>query len=54
MSQLTPMVRSLLRGAFLVLFAGFILGPLIVLALWSLAHQWFWPSLLPSAFTLRW
>jgi putative spermidine/putrescine transport system permease protein len=54
MPQLTPMVRSLLRGAFLVLFAGFILGPLIVLALWSFAHQWFWPSLLPSAFTLRW
>jgi putative spermidine/putrescine transport system permease protein len=54
MPQLTPMVRSLLRGAFLVLFASFILGPLIVLALWSFAHQWFWPSLLPSAFTLRW
>ena len=54
MPQFTPMVRSLLRGAFLVLFAGFILGPLIVLALWSFAHQWFWPSLLPSAFTLRW
>ena len=54
MPQLTPMVRSLLGGAFLVLFAGFILGPLIVLALWSFAHQWFWPSLLPSAFTLRW
>ena len=48
------MVRSLLGGVFLVLFAGFIVGPLIVLALWSFAQQWFWPSLLPSAFTLRW
>jgi putative spermidine/putrescine transport system permease protein len=54
MPHLTPTVRSLLRGGFLVLFAGFILGPLIVLALWSFANQWFWPSLLPSAFTLRW
>jgi putative spermidine/putrescine transport system permease protein len=54
MPQLSPLVRSLLGGAFLVLFAGFIVGPLIVLALWSLAQQWVWPSLLPSAFTLRW
>jgi putative spermidine/putrescine transport system permease protein len=46
--------RSLLRGAFLIVFAGFILGPLIVLALWSFAQQWFWPSLLPTGFTLRW
>jgi putative spermidine/putrescine transport system permease protein len=49
-----PLARSLLGGVFLILFAGFIVGPLIVLALWSFAQQWFWPSLLPSAFTLRW
>jgi len=48
------LARSLLGGVFLILFAGFIVGPLIVLALWSFAQQWFWPSLLPSAFTLRW
>ena len=52
--HLSPLLRSLLGGAFLILFAGFIIGPLIVLALWSFAQQWFWPSLLPSAFTLRW
>ena len=31
-----------------------ILGPLMGLALWSFAQQWFWPSLLPTGFTLRW
>lgn len=44
----------LLRAGFFVVFAGFIVGPLLVLALWSVAQQWFWPSLLPSAFTTRW
>ena len=48
------LARSLLGGVFLILFGGFIVGPLVVLALWSFAQQWFWPSLLPSAFTLRW
>jgi putative spermidine/putrescine transport system permease protein len=46
--------QSAVRLAITVLFAGFILGPLLVLALWSFAQQWFWPSLLPSAFTTRW
>jgi putative spermidine/putrescine transport system permease protein len=45
---------AVLRAAFLVVFAGFILGPLLVLVLWSFAQQWFWPSLWPTAFTLRW
>jgi putative spermidine/putrescine transport system permease protein len=52
--HLSPLLRTLLGGAFLILFAGFIIGPLLVLAIWSFAQQWFWPSLLPSAFTLRW
>ena len=46
--------QSVVRLAITVLFAGFVLGPLLVLALWSIAQQWFWPSLLPSAFTTRW
>jgi len=50
----SPILRLALQTAFLVLFAGFIIGPLVVLALWSFAQQWFWPSLLPSAYTLRW
>lgn len=48
------LARSAANLAVTVLFAGFILGPLLVLALWSVAQQWFWPSLLPSAFTTRW
>jgi putative spermidine/putrescine transport system permease protein len=50
----SPILRSALNTAFLVLFASFIIGPLVVLALWSVAQQWFWPSLLPSAYTFRW
>lgn len=48
------LTQSAVRLAITVLFAGFVLGPLLVLALWSIAQQWFWPSLLPSAFTTRW
>jgi putative spermidine/putrescine transport system permease protein len=48
------LAHSAANVAVTALFAGFILGPLLVLALWSVAQQWFWPSLLPSAFTTRW
>jgi len=47
-------LAGVLRGAFLLAFAALILGPLLVLALWSLAQQWFWPQLWPASFTLRW
>jgi putative spermidine/putrescine transport system permease protein len=50
----SPFVRRSAAGAAVALFAGFILGPLAVLALWSFAQQWFWPALVPTAFTLRW
>lgn len=49
-----PLLRRSLQVVFLVAFAGLILGPLAVLALWSFAQQWFWPSILPTAFTTRW
>jgi len=42
------------RATFTTVFAGFILGPFAVLLLWSVAQSWFWPSPLPTAFTLRW
>lgn len=54
MSSATLVARRALSWGFVALFAGFILGPLIVLALWSVSQQWFWPSILPTAFTLRW
>jgi putative spermidine/putrescine transport system permease protein len=40
--------------AFVCLFACFIVGPLLVLFLWSVAQTWFWPNILPTAITLRW
>ncbi len=42
------------RVAFTAAFTGFILGPFVVLGLWSVAQEWFWPSALPTVFTLRW
>ena len=51
---LPRLIRRSAAGIAVALFAGFIFGPLLVLALWSIAQQWFWPALLPSAFTLRW
>jgi putative spermidine/putrescine transport system permease protein len=49
-----PFFRTTLRAIFILFFAVFIIGPIVVLALWSVAQQWFWPNLLPTAFTLRW
>jgi putative spermidine/putrescine transport system permease protein len=54
MVALSNQIRPILHGAFLAAFAVFILGPLTVLALWSFAQQWFWPSLWPTSFTFRW
>ncbi len=50
----SPFLRSLLGSIFLIVFTTFIIGPLLVLAIWSFAQHWFWPSLLPTSFTLRW
>lgn len=47
-------LRRLGPAVFSVAFCGFIVGPFVVLVLWSFAQQWFWPSALPTAFTLRW
>jgi ABC-type spermidine/putrescine transport system permease subunit II len=47
-------VGRTVRLTFASLFAAFILGPFCVLLLWSIAQSWFWPSALPTAFTLRW
>ena len=47
-------LRSLVASLALGLLAIFVLGPLLVLAIWSFAQTWFWPSLMPTGFTLRW
>lgn len=53
-SRIARLAGALARYTFVAIFVCFIVGPLVVLFLWSIAQQWFWPSLLPSAFTLRW
>jgi len=39
---------------FIAGFGVFLFGPLLVLALWSVAGQWFFPSPLPTEYTLNW
>ena len=38
---------------YLLLFAGFILGPFIPLIIQSFAFRWAWPDLLPSTWWLE-
>ena len=54
MQTILAAARRPLSWAFVCLFACFIIGPLVVLFLWSIAQTWFWPNILPSAYTLRW
>lgn len=49
-----PLVRPVLIILFGVAFLLFLLGPLFALLLWSFARSWFWPSPLPSSFTIYW
>jgi putative spermidine/putrescine transport system permease protein len=46
--------RRSLPVLFLVGLAVFILGPLLSLILWAFAGQWFYPSVLPDEFSLKW
>ncbi|HLI02185.1 MAG TPA: ABC transporter permease subunit [Acidimicrobiales bacterium] len=41
-------------GLLLAALGLFILGPLLMLVLWAFASYWFYPSALPSAWTLSW
>jgi putative spermidine/putrescine transport system permease protein len=45
---------GVLKWLALVLLAVFILGPLIVMAIWAFAGQWTGNALLPQQWTLRW
>jgi len=47
-------IRGLIVALTLSMLTIFIIGPLLVLAIWSFAKSWFWPSLLPEGFTTRW
>ncbi len=41
------------RGLLLGAFAFLLFGPLVNLALWSVAEAWFWPNRLPSQYGFR-
>ncbi len=46
--------RRSLPMLFLAGLAAFILGPLLSLILWAFAGRWFYPSLLPEEFSMKW
>ncbi len=46
--------RKVLPMLFLAGLAAFILGPLLSLILWAFAGRWFYPSLLPEEFSMKW
>jgi putative spermidine/putrescine transport system permease protein len=43
-----------LSGVLVIGLGIFILGPLLALTLWAFASYWYFPSVLPSAWTLSW
>lgn len=54
MTARKPWFFWLPRIVALVLFAGFIFGPLSNLLIWSVAEAWFFPNKLPSRWGFRW
>lgn len=48
-----PARLSPLQKAYLLIFAGFILGPFLPLIVQSLAFRWAWPDLLPGTWWLE-
>lgn len=47
-------VRGIALAVLLILLGIFIVGPLIILFIWAFAHAWFYPALLPTAWTFSW
>ena len=48
------LTMRILRGAIIAALSSLVIGPFVVLAIWSVTKQWFWPSLLPTQLTLYW
>jgi len=48
------LARRILAVVGVVFLGLFILAPLAALALWAFAGSWFYPSVIPSAWTLSW
>jgi putative spermidine/putrescine transport system permease protein len=53
-SRSGALARSFVSFVIMAVLAAFIIGPLFVLFMWSIAVQWFWPNILPMEFTMRW
>jgi putative spermidine/putrescine transport system permease protein len=53
-SMALALVFGALKWLALVVLAIFILGPLIVMAIWAFAGQWTGTSLLPQVWSLKW
>ena len=48
------LATSAVRLLFLLILAGSVGGPFILLGIWSIAKEWFWPAILPQHLTLEW
>lgn len=49
-----PRMRRMMLRLFAAALAVFIVLPLLTLVLWSFAGSWFWPSVIPSSWSLKW
>jgi putative spermidine/putrescine transport system permease protein len=47
-------MRRAIASSLLVAFGAFLLMPLLTLLLWAFTNRWFYPSLLPQEFGVRW
>lgn len=47
-------LRSSLTLILVLAFGAFLLLPLLTLILWAFADKWFYPALIPQAFSLKW
>ncbi len=49
-----PAMRRAVTSSLIVAFAGFLILPLVTLALWAFATKWFYPSILPQELGFKW
>lgn len=47
-------MRKLSSQIIVVIFIGFIIIPIVFLAIWSLSTRWPWPLLYPESITIKW
>ena len=53
-ARATALALGALKWLALLVLAVFILGPLLVMAIWAFENQWTGDALLPQSWTLRW